>query len=372
MSYIRWFHEVGVDDVGLVGGKGANLGEMTRAGLPVPPGFCLIAAAYRQFIEATGLEKTIRSILAETRLDEPAGVQVNTARIRSLIDEQQVPAAMAREILDAYRRLGQDLGVLGTSHLPVAVRSSATAEDLPTASFAGQQDTYLNVRGEENLLERIKDCWASLWTARAVTYRARQGFDQQGVYLAAVVQAMVQPDVAGILFTANPVTGNRDEAVINASWGMGEAVVSSLVTPDTFTMRKSDSAITSRQIGAKERMITCTDDGRTVDVPTPAEQRDASALSDEQVAELVTLGREIEAHYGVPQDIEWAYAHGRIYILQSRAVTTLSPPSDAAEQVEYNRTMFVELFPEPLSPAFLSAIQPLIHSMLDFTLETLG
>jgi phosphohistidine swiveling domain-containing protein len=372
MSYIRWFHEVGVDDVGVAGGKGANLGEMATAGLPVPPGFCLTAAAYREFIETTGLDETIRTILGQTRLDEPADVEAQTARIRNLIVEPKVPLMMARQIRDAYHRLGQELVVPDATQLPVAVRSSATAEDLPTASFAGQQETYLNVCGEENLLERIKDCWASLWTARAVTYRARQGFDHQKVYLAVVVQAMIQPEVSGILFTANPITGNRDQAVINASWGLGEAVVSGLVTPDTFTVRKSDGNIESRQIGTKERMIQCTEDGRTVELATPAEQRDASALSDEELAELVATARKIETHYRAPQDIEWAYAHGRLYILQSRAITTLAPPSDAAEQVEYNRTMFIELFPEPLSPAFLSAIQPLIHSMLDFTLETLG
>jgi pyruvate,water dikinase len=345
---------------------------MATARLPVPPGFCLTAAAYRQFIEMAGLAGAIQTILAQTRLDEAADVEASTARIRGLFAEQRVPAMMAQQAVDAYHRLGQELVVPDATQLPVAVRSSATSEDLPTASFAGQQETYLNVCGEENLLERIKDCWASLWTARAVTYRARQGFDHQKVYLAVVVQAMIQPEVSGILFTANPVTGNRDEVVINASWGLGEAVVSSLVTPDTFTVRKSDGNIESRQIGAKERMIQCTKDGRTVEMATPADQRDASALSDEQVAELLAVAHKIETHYGAPQDIEWAYAHGRLYVLQSRGITTLAPPSDAAEQVEYNRTMFVELFPEPLSPAFLSAIQPLIHSMLDFTLETLG
>jgi phosphohistidine swiveling domain-containing protein len=372
MSYIRWFHEVGVADVGLAGGKGANLGEMASAGLPVPPGFCLTAAAYREFIQATGVDESIRSILTETRLDEPADVEAKSAHIRSLIVEQQVPSMMAQQVLDAYHRLGQELRAPDATQLPVAVRSSATAEDLPTASFAGQQETYLNVCGGEDLLERTKHCWASLWTARAVTYRARQGFDQHGVYLAVVVQAMIPSEVSGILFTANPITGNRDEAVINASWGLGEAVVSSLVTPDTFTVRKSDGNIESRQIGTKERMIQCTEDGRTVELATPAEQRDAPALSDEQVAELVGLACEIEAHYGAPQDIEWAYASGRLFILQSRAITTLAPPRDAAEEVEYNRTMFAEIFPEALSPAFLSAIQPLIHSFLDFTLEALG
>ncbi len=389
MNYIRWFQEVGADDVDLAGGKGANLGEMAVAGLPVPPGFCLIAAAYRDFIQEMGLDATIRSILAETRQDDPADVETKTARIRNLIAAQDVPAAMARQILDAYHRLGEELGTSGAAAVPVAVRSSATAEDLPTASFAGQQDTYLNVRGADALIERIKHCWASLWTARAVTYRSRQGFDHHQVYLAVVVQAMIESEVSGIMFTANPITGNRDEAVINASWGLGEAIVSGLVTPDTFTVRKSDRRpstgpssssgrgsgyrILSREIGAKERIIEYAPDGGTVERETPARQRDVPALSDEQIAELVAFGQQIETHYGTPQDIEWAYAGRRFYVLQSRPITNLTPAvAQEAGETEYNRTMFVEIFPDPLSPLFLSVIRPLFQGMLDFTFETLG
>jgi len=373
MNYIRWFQEVGAADGGLVGGKGANLGEMVVAGLAVPPGFCLTAAAYRAFIQATGLDESIRSVLAETRLDDPADVEAKTARIRGLIAEQEVPATMAQEILDSYQRLGQELGAPDAAQLPVAVRSSATAEDLPTASFAGQQDTYLNVRGADELLEHVKHCWASLWTARAATYRTRQGFDHHQVYMAVVVQAMIESEVSGIMFTANPITSNREEAVINASWGLGEAIVSGLVTPDTITVRKSDGHTLSRQIATKERMIEYAKEGGTVELVTPAELRDAPALSDDQVAEVVALGHQIETHYGAPQDIEWACARGRFYILQTRAITTLTAPAaQAAGEMEYHRTMFLELFPEPLSPVFLSVIRPLLHNMLDFLFEALG
>ena len=373
MSYIRWFEEVGADDVGLVGGKGANLGEMVRVGLPVPPGFCLDAGAYRDFIQATGLDETIRGILAETRHDDPADVESKTARIRRFIAEQEVPAAIVQQILDGYHRLAQKLGGESVSQVPVAVRSSATAEDLPTASFAGQQDTYLNIRGTDDLLEYIKHCWGSLWTARAVTYRARQGFDHNQVYLSVVVQAMIGSEVSGILFTANPITGDYDEALINASWGLGEAIVSGLVTPDTFAVRKSDGHIVSRQVAAKERIIAYAPHGGTVELETPAEQRRVPALSDEQIAELVALGRQIERHYRTPQDIEWAYAQGRFYVLQSRPITTLAPRAVETPAVgEYNRTMFIEIFPDPLTPLFLSVIAPLFHGMLDFTLEALG
>jgi phosphohistidine swiveling domain-containing protein len=372
MKYTRWFQEIGAGDVDTVGGKGANLGEMVAAGLPVPPGFCLTAAAYRDFVQAAGLDVTIGTILSETRPEDPASVETQAARIRELITTQPVPDLIAQETLHAYHRLGQDLGVGDVSRMPVAVRSSATAEDLPTASFAGQQDTYLNVRGESDLLDRVRDCWASLWTDRAVIYRNRQGFDHEKVYLAVVIQAMIPAEVSGILFTSNPISGDPGEVVINASWGLGEAIVSGLVTPDTLTVRKRDGRVVSQLIGGKECIIEYAQDGGTVELATPAKKREIPALSDEGVSELVALAQGIEAHYGTPQDIEWAHAGGRFYLLQSRPITTLSPPVEGADpEVEYIRT-FVELFPDPLSPVLLDSIRPLFRSMLDFTLTSWG
>jgi phosphohistidine swiveling domain-containing protein len=373
MTYIRWFDEISAADVGVVGGKGANLGEMVAAGLPVPPGFCLCAQAYRDFIQTARLEEPIRSILAETRQDDPADVKANAARIRDLFAHQAVPPEIAGQLEDSYQRLARELEKSDVSRVPVAVRSSATAEDLPTASFAGQQDTYLNVCGTDELVECVRKCWASLWTARAVTYRARQGFDHHKVYLAVAIQAMIDSEISGIMFTANPITGSHDETVINASWGLGEAIVSGLVTPDTFTIRKSDGHILSRQIGNKERTIEYAREGGTVERETPAHLRSIPAVSDDQLAELVALGQRVENHYQKPQDIEWAYAQGRLYVLQSRPITTLAPATaEAAAVTEYNRTMFVELFPDPLSPFFNSAMQALLHRMLDYTFQTLG
>jgi len=181
MNYIRWFNEIGAGDVGTVGGKGANLGEMTRAGLPVPPGFCLTANAYRGFIETTGASETIRNILAELKPDDPTDSEEKTARIRVFLDAQTMPPNIAKEILEGYHMLATELGAANPDEIPVAVRSSATAEDLPTASFAGQQDTYRNIRGDDELLANVKRCWASLWTARAVSYRVKQGFDHAQV-----------------------------------------------------------------------------------------------------------------------------------------------------------------------------------------------
>ncbi len=363
MSYIRWFDEIGAGDVDLVGGKGANLGEMSRAGLPVPPGYCVTAPGYRNFLETTGLDQVIRDLLADLRIDDPVDVEDKSAVIRARITAEQVPAAIAAEVVENYNRLGNLVGVDGGG-LPVAVRSSATAEDLPTASFAGQQDTYLNIRGEESLLEHVRQCWASGWTARAVTYRAKQGFDHLKVHVSVVIQAMIPSEISGIMFTANPVTGSLDEAIINASWGLGEAIVSGLVSPDTITARKKDGEILELEIGSKTLKIEyAKDGGGTIELETQPEMRDIPALTKKQVAELVSVGSQIEDHYRVPQDIEWGYARDKWYVLQSRPITTLD---------EYNRSMFIEIFPDPLSPIFLSVIDPLFKGMLDFTFESLG
>jgi pyruvate,water dikinase len=373
MSYVRWFQEIKATEVELVGGKGANLGEMVGAGLPVPPGFCLTAQCYRDFIEATGMRANIRRILSQADMGDPADVESKTSRIRDLITEQQMPPEIAQQLRDSYRQLGDQLGAVDGARVPVAVRSSATAEDLPTASFAGQQDTYLNIRGDEPLHDHVKQCWASLWSARAVIYRDKQGFDHHKVYLAVVVQAMIESEVSGVMFSANPVNGNRDEAVINASWGLGEAIVSGMVSPDTITVKKSTKEIISKQIASKDLLIEYAPDGGIVELDTPPERRTIPAISEEQAGELLDLCCKIENHYGTPQDIEWGYAQGTHYLLQARPITTLTTdPGVATAKGEYNRTMFVELFPDPLSPTFLSVIQSLLHSMLDFTFEELG
>jgi phosphohistidine swiveling domain-containing protein len=373
MSYVRWFDDIKAGEVDLVGGKGANLGEMARADFPVPPGFCLVAPAYRDFVTETGLHAAIGRVLDETDVTDAEDVAAKAATIRDLITEQAVPEAIADDALSAYRRLAREMGSAEPDGAPVAVRSSATAEDLPDASFAGQQDTYLNVRGEEALLEHISRCWASLWTARAVTYRAKQGFDHQKVYLSVVVQAMVPSEISGIMFTANPVSGARGEAVINASWGLGEAVVSGLVSPDTVTVNKKDGRVLSYELGAKERKIVYNKGGGTVELDTSEADRGVRALDSRQAAALAALGCQVEEHYGSPQDIEWGYYRDKWYLLQARPITTLSEESTIeAGEGEYNRTMFVEIFPDPLSPIFLSVIGPMFKDMLDFTFRKLG
>jgi len=380
-EFIFPFSEISARDVARVGGKGANLGEMTRAGLPVPPGFCVGADAYREF--TARVELTIAEILQNTRMDDAQDVETKTAQLREFLVAQPMPAEIARQTLDAYHVLARQLE---TENLRVAVRSSATAEDLPDASFAGQQDTYLNVQGDAPLLEYVKRCWASLWTARAVTYRHKQGYAHEQVALAVVVQAMLESEVAGILFTANPVNQNRDEMVLNASWGLGEAIVSGLVTPDTWIVKKG-GAIVEREIAAKNLAIVYAPDGGTREIEIDDARRNTPSLNDAQLQTLAALGEQVETHYARPMDIEWAYAREKFYMLQARPITTLQTtdhrPQTAdqndtryamreAQTGEYNRTMFIEIFPDPLSPVFLSVIAPLFHAMLDFTFETLG
>lgn len=374
MTWTLAFAEVGATDVALVGGKAANLGELTRAGLPVPAGFCVTAAAYRAFISESGTWQQIEALLRDLP-DEPAAIDEIAAAIRALLMEQPMPVGVTDEIAARYGQLAAAIGSAGVARADpaVAVRSSATAEDLPDASFAGQQDTYLNIRGEAPLLDHVRRCWASLWTGRAVTYRARQGYDHADVALAVAVQAMVGAEVAGVLFTADPVTSARDSLVINASWGLGEAIVSGLVTPDTWAIDKLTGAITARKVSHKERQVVRSADGGTDEQDVPSELQDVPSLSDDQLAELVRLGRQIEDHYGRPMDVEWAYADGRCFILQARPITTLVPaPAGGAVAGDFNRTMFLEIFPDPLSPAFISVIEPLFVGMLDFTFQTLG
>jgi rifampicin phosphotransferase len=365
------FEEVGLADVPFVGGKAANLGEMVRAGLPVPPGFCVTAAAYRRFIAESDSHARIGMLLDGLATADTAAVENTTGEIRRMLTEEALPADIGEEIVARYKELAIKLGGSGGPAPLVAVRSSATAEDLPDASFAGQQDTYLNVSGDKSVLEHVKRCWASLWTARAVTYRQKQGYDHGQVALAVVVQAMVPADVAGVLFTADPLTSDRQVMVINASWGLGEAIVAGLVTPDTWSVRKGTHHVVSRQIGQKGVQVTRAANGQTVEGPVPPELRDRASLADDHLTELAALGARVEDHYQAPMDIEWALTNGRFYMLQARPITTLAAEVSYPAG-DYNRTMFLEIFPDPLSPAFTSVIEPLFAGMLDFTFRALG
>ncbi len=314
-----------------VGGKAVNLCKLTRAKLPVPPGFIITTRAYLGFIGQNGLGAQIAELAASIDGGGAAVIETVSAEIRALLAGQPMHASLAAEILLAYRRL-RDAG--GER---VAVRSSATAEDLPEASFAGQQDTYLNVSGEQPLLKAVQSCWGSLWTARAVAYRAKQKTAAEGLAMAVVVQQMVMADAAGVLFTANPVTGARDEIVINAAWGLGEAVVGGDVTPDHVVVEKASGKIKELTVSEKTVMTAATEDG-TRQVPLCDDRREARVLADDEVARLAAIGRQIELHYGAPQDIEWAICAGQFTVLQARPIRGL----EVAGDVEPGRAAEIE------------------------------
>ncbi len=311
------FTEIRAADLPLVGGKGANLGEMAHAGFRVPPGFCLTTVAFRRFIAASPDPEGLYALLDTVSTDDLDSVRDVGQRVRQTLLAAPIPV----EIAAAVRQAWQETGV---EHA-YAVRSSATAEDLPGASFAGQQDTYLNVRGEAALLDAVRRCWVSLFTDRAILYRCQNGFSHRDVQLSVVVQRMVMAEKSGILFTADPLTGHRHTLTIDASFGLGEALVSGLVSPDSYRVDKRTRTIIERRIADKQIAIYPQEDGGTRQVTLPREQRNATVLSDEQILTLTDLGCRVEAHYGAPQDIEWAIADGQIYLLQARPITSLYP-----------------------------------------------
>lgn len=311
---IRTLDEVDAGSLALVGGKGANLGELVAAGIPVPPAFVVTTEAYRRLLAEAGLWPAVERLLAGIDYDDPAGIEAAAASVRDLLLAAPIPGDVRAGIVEAYAALGDGPAV--------SVRSSATAEDLPGASFAGQQDTYLHIVGADAVVDAVRRCWASLWTARAVAYRHAQGFDHATVLLAVVVQEMFPSEVSGVLFTANPVTSNPFELFLNASWGLGEAVVSGHVNPDQLLVAKPDFRVVDRQTNDKAVMTVPDPSGQgSITVPVPDDRRTEPVLTDEQVRELCAIAQRIEDHYGFPQDVEWGWAGGRFAILQAREIT---------------------------------------------------
>ncbi|MDF2956806.1 MAG: Phosphoenolpyruvate synthase/pyruvate phosphate dikinase [Candidatus Alkanophagales archaeon MCA70_species_1] len=330
MGYVVWFEELRKEDVSLVGGKAANLGELTsRTDVPVPPGFAITAEAYKYFINYNKLGEKIEDLLKDLDVDDTEKLNNVSSEIRALIESGEFPPDLRDEIIRNYRILGEKVGM---ENPYVAVRSSATAEDLPGASFAGQQDTFLDVRGEENLLTAVKRAFSSLFTPRAIFYREEKGFEHLKVYLSCVVQKMVNAKAAGVMFTIDPVTGNPDVVVIEGAWGLGEFVVQGTVTPDRFVVRKSDLSVVEKQVGRKEKKLV-RGDGGPVEVEVEPELIEKPCLSDEQIRTLADYAIRIEKHYGTPQDIEWALDADtdELYILQARPETVWSV-KDAAEK----------------------------------------
>jgi len=386
-----------------VGGKGASLARLVAAGLPVPDGFHVTTAAYRRFVAENNLQPGILAALETVEIGQPATLEAASRAIGESFAAAQTPPDVAGAIALAYAGLaGRDPLVAvrpqngdsgrAQSDLPkkvaepLAVRSSATAEDLPEASFAGQQDTFLNVDGYGEVLDAVKGCWASLWTARAIGYRARQGIGTEGLSLAVVVQLLVPAEAAGILFTANPVTGRRDQAMISAAWGLGEAVVGGLVTPDAIVVDKAGGVVLEHQIADKQ-VMTVRSNGGTEEQPVPTDLRRAPVLDDETAVELVRLGVQIEELYGLPMDIEWALADGKLSIVQARPITALPPEASLPEAAlepptewtlpdpkgPYMRGSITDFMPDPLTPFFATLGVPVINQGMQRTMaETIG
>lgn len=356
-AYVLWFDELKREDVALVGGKSSSLGEMTSStNVPVPYGFATTAHGYRFFMEQTGLEEKIKAELDKLDdVENSALLREICANIRKLICDAEMPQELADAIEKAYAELGEKVK---EENPFVAVRSSATAEDLPDASFAGQQDTYLNVRGADTIIQKVKECYASTFTDRATYYRVKQGFDHMTVALSAAVQMMVFSKAAGVMFTVDLVTGNDESILIEGSWGLGEYVVQGTVTPDNFTVSKKDMKIVNRMINDKNIALVRNPDGDCAEIVIPEDQARTQVITDEQVLELASYAKAIEKHYGCYMDMEWGVDErdNKIWILQARPETVWSrknkevKPVESASQAPTTTTREIVVKGLPASP----------------------
>lgn len=354
------FSEVDKNDVDIVGGKGANLGEMVRAKFPVPNGFIVTANSYFRFLQEYKLENDIKKILSHVNVDSPKELDEASKHVKKMITSMPVPDYLAREIAIYYLKLEHPLG-----NPLVAIRSSATAEDLPTASFAGQQETYLNVSGESNVILKVRDCWASLFEQRAIFYRAKNNFDHFRVGIAVVVQKMVQSEASGIMFTMDPVTNDKNKILVECILGLGELIVQGAVTPDHYEISKEDLEITNKIIGVQDKMMSKVGNKNVIRKLS----KDKSAkpkLSEKIILEVAKIGRQIEKHYYFPQDIEWAIENNKVYIVQSRPITTFKI-IEKEQQLAKKATSVLDklklvLSGQPASPGIATGPAKLIFS----------
>jgi len=327
---VKWFKELDITSIAEAGGKGANLGEMTKAGLPVPPGFVVTADAYQHFIKESGLADKIKRRLTTLDIDNNIQLRRKAKEIQRLVKQAKVPTQIRDDVIKAYRKLSQQDGVNAQF---VAVRSSATKEDSDTASFAGMNATYLNVKGEDALIQKLQECWASIYGARVIFYRAKKGFSAEPV-IAVIVQKMVNSDKAGVMFTANPATNDPRSLVIEAAFGLGEVVVGGSVTPDLYVVDKDTLQVKDVQVGHKNFKIVRSQDGDNEFITLSANEAKTRVLNNKEVIEIAKLGLQDEKHYGSPQDTEWAIETNQKYLVQSRPITTLTKPESEEEEEE--------------------------------------
>ncbi|MBU0457726.1 MAG: phosphoenolpyruvate synthase [Nanoarchaeota archaeon] len=325
MSYIAWFKDLSKDSIAVAGGKGANLGEMFNIGLPIPPGFCVTAQTYKEYLEKTELKEKIMVFLKDLDVENNEQLQTTAKKIQELIISTPIPEEITEEIKDSYELLGAGKNaheLVEAKEVFVAVRSSATAEDLPEASFAGQQATYLNVKGKDKVVSAVLACWASLFTARAIYYREKNHFKHSDVLISAIVQKMVNSDQSGIMFTINPSTNNDKELVIEAAYGLGEMIVGGEVNPDLYIIDKTNRKIKKIEVRKQEVGMFRDENGENIKRKIEDSLQSRQVIPETNIQELARLGRKIEEHYGKPQDIEWAIEKDQIFIVQARAITT--------------------------------------------------
>ncbi|BBC72212.1 phosphoenolpyruvate synthase [Altererythrobacter sp. B11] len=324
MSFVSWFKDVGIADRPTVGGKGGSLGELTQAGIAVPPGFVVTTAAFEQFLKALEAREPVRAKVKELDPADLGAVTTLSEQLRARVLEEKMPAEVEQAITEAYR-------TLSPNGEPVAVRSSATTEDAEDASFAGLQDTFLWVLSAEDMVHRVRECWGSLYSTESMTYRLKHAFPEEGVAMGVVVQQMVDARCAGVMFTRSPTTGDKSVITVEGAWGLGSAVVSGEVTPDKWVIGKITGEISSREISDKHARQVPAEGGGIREVENEADRRKAPCLSDEELMALREVGRRVERHYGKPQDIEWAVdGDGSILLLQSRPETVWSARDAAA------------------------------------------
>lgn len=310
-----WLHEISRNDVPLAGGKGANLGDMVQAGLPIPPGFVVCVPAFQEVIQQSGLATKLDKIITPLDVNDAGQLQAAEVKAKQLFAQVSINGQLRQLIGEAYRGLGHNA--------PVAVRSSATAEDLAGASFAGQQETFLNVIGLEQLLNAIRRCWASLYTSQAIFYRGQKGFSDRQASMAVVVQKMVNSEKSGVIFTVDPVLRNHYQMIIEGVWGLGEGIVSGMITPDHYKVDRETYRLLDEFVPAKDKMVVRDENGGVGTLPVPADRVSARVLTETELRQLVDLGNKIQQHFGYPQDVEWGIEAGRVYLLQSRPITNL-------------------------------------------------
>ena len=362
---ILWLEEIRKEDIASVGGKGASLGEMASIGLPVPHAFVVTSQAFRRFLIESQLENSIFDEIDALNVEDSAALREVSEKTKEKVMAAAMPQSLCDEIATAYKRFS-DAGIY------VAVRSSATAEDLPDASFAGQQETFLNVSGLENVLHAIQECWASLYNGRAIYYRAKQGFDNRSINIAVVVQQLIPSEKAGVMFTSHPVTGEAF-TIIEGSWGLGEAVVSGSVSPDNYVWNKVSEVVVGKRIAKKLIEIVTDGENGTKTLDVSPERQEEEVLSEDAVARLATYGYVAEEHYGIPQDMEWSIVGDEFFILQSRPITTIKMPQEAASSKE------VEIKEEKVivqgigaSPGLVSGPVTMVHDVTEIDKVKVG